>query len=107
MIISEVLSFRIFIGDSNFHLGISTIIDIFQGYIVDKLQFCGDPTKADGIADGTPCPSYDASDECPMSAERAFWTLASRKVSMTYIIGVYGIITLVNPSYTENILHTE
>ena len=56
---------------------------LFQGYIVDTLKFCGDKNQQEGIAEGSQCPSFDSSDDCPMSAERAFWTLASREVGVS------------------------
>ena len=50
------------------------------GYIVDSLKFCGDKNQSNGIADGSVCPGFEFSEDCQMSAERAFWIIASEEV---------------------------
>ena len=62
-------------------LGSPSYLFFFSGYIADTLRWCGDINKPDGVATDTVCPSYDTSEDCPMSAERAFWLLASQQAS--------------------------
>lgn len=48
------------------------------GYIGNGPQWCSREAEPGIAQPGTLCPGFDATPDCPQSAQRAFWTAASR-----------------------------
>lgn len=79
----------------------TTISDTLTGYIADGLVWCSDPDTPDGLAASNfSCPGFEPVPDCPVSAEFAFWSAASKNFGHNAVGNVFIMLNAsVEPIY--------